>query len=246
MCQLQHFTFCATATHSPVCLPRQKEWCCRKDLPPFNPPRMPVSGMFVVKVFMLLICCVFFAGNSFCQDVITRTDSVRIEANIVNVENNQIRYKLFANPEGPDYLISTSDVLFVEYADGTRRVFNQPIAQQLAAAGQDYETGLGRNIISMSVVDLLYLNATLAYERISASGKFGIRVPLSVGLDPDEEYFGYYKRNRVFGAGIALNLYPFGQSRFNYYLGPQAELSVIKYSTYDYTVYDPDNPGSGL
>lgn len=181
-----------------------------------------------------------FYSKSFSQDIITRTDSVRIEATDLKVGNEQIRYRLYVKPESPEYVISTLDVLFVEYADGTRRVFIQPDA--LMQPAPDYETELGRNIVCISVIDIFYLNATLAYERISASGKFGIRVPLSLGLDPDEQDYGYYLRNKSFSAGIALNLYPYGQRRFNYYFGPQAELSFLNYQTCFYTYPDPDNP----
>ncbi|GAB3528944.1 hypothetical protein GCM10027443_07500 [Pontibacter brevis] len=167
---------------------------------------------------------------------------MRLEATVLQVENEAIRFKLYQEQDGPEYIISTLDVLFLDYADGTRRVFGQPVARQQMKSRPDYTKEWGRNMLTLSVDDFLHQNLTISYERIFGSGKFGIQVPVSVGLNPTGEDRGYFMRNKTFGAGVAANFYPFGQARFTYFLGPQADLSTFKYDSFYYGPYDPDRP----
>jgi hypothetical protein len=181
-------------------------------------------------------------SQAFCQDIITRADSVRIKASILNVGNDLIRYRLYASPDSSEYRISTLDVLFVEFADGTRRVFSQDAMRRQPIDDEDYDTDFGRNILSVSISDFLFVNATVAYERISRSGKVGVKIPLSFGLDPREEIYDFYRRNKNFSAGLDLHIYPFGQGRLSYYLGPQVEYMSFNYYDYYYDRNDPYAP----
>lgn len=183
---------------------------------------------------LLILCCVFLCSQAVCQDIITRTDSVRIEAEIVEVKNNQIRYRLFGNPDSSVYIISPLDVLVVEFADGSQRVFAQQATPRQAAYQPDYAVDWGRNIISLYVTDLFFESFTFSYERVSASGKVGVKVPLSVGFNPRKEPYNYSKQDEIFSAGLAIQFYPFGQGRFSYYVGPQAELAYADYYAYNY------------
>lgn len=205
---------------------------------PFLPFLLP-DGRCLGTGFLALFCCVLFCGQAWCQDIITRTDSVRIEADIVEVKSNQIRYRRYGNTDSSVYIISPMDVLLIKFADGSQRNFTQQATPRQAAYQPDYAVDWGRNIISLYIVDLFFQSFTFSYERVSASGKVGVKVPLSLGTDPREEGYDYSKRDEIFSVGLAIHIYPFGQGRFSYYAGPQVELASANYYVYNYDYNDP-------
>jgi len=217
-------------------------------IPPQSPStfNLPMQQMGAAKALFALLCCTLFACPAFSQDIITRTDSVRIEATVVEVGNEQIRYRLYGKPDSAVYTISTLDVTSVAYEDGTRRAFAPRATPGQTADDTDYTVDWGRNLVSLSVSDLVFQNITFSYERIAASGMVGVKVPLSLGLNPREIDYDYSLRDRKFSAGLALHWYPFGQGRFSYYLGPQVELSFINYLTYYYDYTNPYPVGEQL
>lgn len=190
---------------------------------------------------MALVCCILLIGKGYGQDLIIRTDNVQIQAKVLEIGANQIRFRRSESPDTVTYVISTRDVVTVQLADGTRRSFAPAVDPAQNIEYYNYETGWGRNMISWSVTDIFITNLTFAYERYANSGKFGVKVPVSIGLNPDpENYDGYWRGNRSFAAGLALNYYPFGQGRISYYLGPTAELGLANSYYWDYR--DINNP----
>ncbi|MAN88809.1 MAG: hypothetical protein CL555_19005 [Algoriphagus sp.] len=78
----------------------------------------------VFKSFILIATCLFYF-ESFSQDVITKRDGTDIQTKILEVTPNEIKYKKFDNQSGPTFTILISDVLMVQYENGTRDVFDQ-------------------------------------------------------------------------------------------------------------------------
>jgi len=67
--------------------------------------------------------------GGFSQDIITKNDSVKIEAKIIEVGLNAIKYKKFSNQDGPVYVISKSDIHDILYKNGEQDIFNEsPVA----------------------------------------------------------------------------------------------------------------------
>lgn len=85
------------------------------------------------SLLFLLTSTVFMQA----QDVITKHDGEDIQAKILEVNQNEIKYKRSNNPDGPTFTISKSEVLMVRYADGSKDLFNttpqQPVVQQQPA-----------------------------------------------------------------------------------------------------------------
>jgi hypothetical protein len=67
---------------------------------------------------------VFFTADLFCQDVIVKKDSTKIEAKLLEVKPNEIKYKVFYYQDGPIHVIDKSEVAYVKYSNGTSDVFN--------------------------------------------------------------------------------------------------------------------------
>ena len=65
------------------------------------------------------------------QDIISKRSGEEIEARILKVGLTEIEYRRFDNPDGPIYSILKSDLLYIEYENGSHDVFEetpQPVA----------------------------------------------------------------------------------------------------------------------
>lgn len=74
----------------------------------------------------LLLFCFFIilAGITFAQDIIVTTDSIRIEAKVLEVSGQEVKYKRLDNLEGPTFILSTQMINSIIYANGTVSVFH--------------------------------------------------------------------------------------------------------------------------
>ncbi len=73
----------------------------------------------------LILTCVLVAlcGNAFAQDIIRTIDGRSIEAKVLEINDNDIIYKTFDNPDGPDYRLSISRVARIVFQNGTEQTF---------------------------------------------------------------------------------------------------------------------------
>lgn len=84
-----------------------------------------------MKKTLLLIVAMFATCLGFAQDIIITRDAQRIEAQITEVSSSEIKYKEKANPNGPTFVLSTSEINSIIYASGTVKVYDQqPVQQQ--------------------------------------------------------------------------------------------------------------------
>ncbi|MGV3589851.1 MAG: hypothetical protein ACO1OF_22780 [Adhaeribacter sp.] len=189
----------------------------------------------MAKKILLLFYCWFAVLMAYGQEIITRTDGVAIQAQVLEIKPNQINFRLFGQPDTLIYQISTQDVQTLRRADGATQTFNQPGAN-VADRGFNYETQTRRHILWFHPLDLIYASFTLGYEYLLPSGKLGVKIPVSLGLagGTGSNYYDDFRRNNRYGAGLELNIYPFGQGRFNYYFGPAVNYRSYRFYYYNY------------
>ncbi len=77
---------------------------------------------------MLAFACV--AAQA--QDLITKKNGEDVQAKVLEVNKNDIKYKRWDNLEGPTFTMAKSDILIVRYENGINEVFNN--AQTLSDA----------------------------------------------------------------------------------------------------------------
>ncbi len=79
-----------------------------------------------MKIFCLTVIA-FVATISFCfaQDVITLKTGEDVQAKILEVGHNDIRYKKYDFQEGPTYILLKSEIFMVKYENGDKDIFNQ-------------------------------------------------------------------------------------------------------------------------
>ena len=63
-----------------------------------------------------------FFGLS-AQDIIVTKDSRKIEAKVTEVNIDVVKYKVFANQDGPTYTILKSDIATIIYQNGNVEAF---------------------------------------------------------------------------------------------------------------------------
>lgn len=68
----------------------------------------------------LLICTM----TIFAQDIITRKNGEDIKAKVLEIDNNNVKYKLFDEPDGPIYTIRKSEILMIRHGSGRNEIFN--------------------------------------------------------------------------------------------------------------------------
>lgn len=71
------------------------------------------------KRLILALLLAFFAVQAFGQDIIHTKDQRTIEARVLEIGEETLRYKLFINLEGPDFMMSVSRVDWIEFENGT-------------------------------------------------------------------------------------------------------------------------------
>ncbi len=182
-----------------------------------------------MRIFIYITMLVFASSYLHAQDTIYKADSSVQIVKILEVNETQVKYKLFTNLDGPTYVIGKEYVSLIVYENGSEETFPKSIPDHSIAAPKiDPRThDFGRNFISLNVYDLLVLNTlTFGYEHTSKSGLIGFKIPLSFALNKKD----IYRENKVFGTGLDLNLYPYGQGQAKFFYGPSFEYK--KFTTY--------------
>lgn len=76
---------------------------------------------------MILLC---IAVSLFATDIIILKNSTRIDAVIQEVSQSEIKYKKASNPNGPSFILSTSEIVSIVYDNGEVQTFNDNNNQQ--------------------------------------------------------------------------------------------------------------------
>lgn len=88
--------------------------------------RSAISGTIRTKQFFLTLIMVFcFSMYADAQDKIITKDAESIDAVILEVNLDDVRYRKADNPEGPVYRILKSDISTIIYGNGYVEVFNE-------------------------------------------------------------------------------------------------------------------------
>jgi hypothetical protein len=102
------------------------------------------------KNISLFLCLTLFCGLGYAQDIIVTKDSKRIEAKILEVNINDIKYKNFNNQNGPTYTILKSEIASIIYENGTVEAFSNAQISN-ASSNSSRNVGNANNGTLMSV-----------------------------------------------------------------------------------------------
>lgn len=77
-----------------------------------------------MKNVLVLTILSLVALNVAAQDIVVKKDGSTILAKVLEVNQDNIKYKKFSNQNGPTYTINLSDVMSVNYENGEKEDFN--------------------------------------------------------------------------------------------------------------------------
>ncbi len=78
-----------------------------------------------MKRLTLFLLCATILVTIYAQDIIVTNNSERINALITEVSETEIRYKKADNPDGPIFVLPTSDISSILYRNGDVQTFAQ-------------------------------------------------------------------------------------------------------------------------
>jgi len=192
-----------------------------------------------INYLAIIIFAMLFASTTSAQDKIFLKAGNSIEAKILEINQNDVKYKKFDNLEGPTFTMYKNEVHMIEYENGQSEIFkNDKPAETNDEVFSEKQTskGLKRNRFEASFGYVGYgfteydiesfsgFISAISYERIlNESGLLGLKFKGEVGLTEDDETVATF--------GVALNVYPFKNAEW-LYIGPSIKYGMLLYDDY--------------
>lgn len=196
------------------------------------------------------------------QDTLYTEDGAKKIVKIVEVSQIVVRYKLSSSPDGLTYAITVEDVIKIVYENGTTTFFYKGASKPIPSPEVSKEEAaiqviplpqkpprkivIGRNIISINVLQFFTNSLMVGYEHRLKSGNNSIKIPVSFGnganVLPDTN--SNYYNNKIFSVGFDFNKYPHRKARAKakYFYGPSIEYGQFTFLDYTFTPVPPYNP----
>lgn len=142
------------------------------------------------------------SSTYFCQDLLIKKDSSRLEVKLLEVNPRALKFKLYSNLNGPDYIIDKMEVALIIYQNGIQEVINVPENVNPPKKSKYREVKLSDyinfNLQVGVVINNIYCNKPRYRE--------------SLGQTTSENYNGYSKKSNInFNVGFNFLL---GKNRF--------------------------------
>lgn len=92
-----------------------------------------------MKKLLALAIALFVICDMMAQDLIKRSDDSTIEAKVLEISPELVKYKRFSNLDGPTYVLPISQILYIEYQNGERENFSQLVDSEKNSVTQTPE-----------------------------------------------------------------------------------------------------------
>jgi len=90
-----------------------------------------------MKVVTLFILSVIFSFSAFSQDTLYTIKGKTINGKVFEITQHEIKYKSDVNSEGPLYVIDKSEIVLIQYRNGTKEVFeNSPTVSEQTSTSE--------------------------------------------------------------------------------------------------------------
>jgi len=160
-----------------------------------------------MKKLIITITCIAFIKAAKSQDLLVTKDSSHVQTVIVEVQADNVKYKLAKNPEGPTYILAKSNIAYINYKNGTsdRFTIEKPgndlnkynLDGSVPACNNNYyripyhkkdfsHLYKRKNYIGFNHLALLNSNISFTYMRDLVKEKAILTIPVAIGIDkPD-------------------------------------------------------------
>jgi len=82
------------------------------------------------RLFLFLAAIAVGVTSAFAQDVITLKNGKEMIALVYEIGDTDVKYKKIENPSGPNYTLKISEIFMIEYANGSKDMFDVPMPTQ--------------------------------------------------------------------------------------------------------------------
>jgi hypothetical protein len=151
-----------------------------------------------------LFCLLFLivCSLSYAQDQLFKKDNSKIDVKILEINETEVKYKLFTYQDGPTIIISKNEIAMIIYQNGSHEVFNNPVTttqtivitqpkpidfKVIEPQKQDNTPKIEdllktKNLISCNLMEPLNGTFGFSYLREFGNNYFNVYVPISVGF----------------------------------------------------------------
>jgi hypothetical protein len=77
------------------------------------------------KVFFIIVLMTLTVTGAMAQDLITKRNGSELNVKVIEVGENEVKYRSSGDDSGPLRIISKSEIFRIKYANGSTDVFNQ-------------------------------------------------------------------------------------------------------------------------
>ena len=91
----------------------------------------------LISLLFLLSCGVWDAA---AQDLIVKKDGTNVEAKVLEIGEKDIKYKKASHLDGPTYLVSVANVVYIRFEDGSTDIFSQGGLRPSGGRGEESRT----------------------------------------------------------------------------------------------------------
>lgn len=99
------------------------------------------------KLLFVLFAVWYGAMTAAAQDLIVKTDASQVEARVLEISPDAVRYKRSSNPDGPTYVLPVAEIRYIRYANGEVEYYAKEVpAEPLTparSAGEAQEQAAG-------------------------------------------------------------------------------------------------------
>ncbi len=153
------------------------------------------------KYIFYIIAFMSLQGLIIAQDQIFKKDNSKVEAKILEINQNEIKYKLFTYQDGPTIIIAKKEVALIIYQNGTHEVitaaetqvphtpsviYNNPINYSYnedSIKKREFSNLIStKNIVFLNIIEPLNGSFGLSYMREFANNYLHAYVPISAGF----------------------------------------------------------------
>jgi len=86
-------------------------------------PKSHTSRWNLIKILPFFVILYFGADGTFAQDIITLKTGDDIQALVKEIDDVDVKYKNFDNPDGPTYTLKRWKIFMIRYANGSKEIF---------------------------------------------------------------------------------------------------------------------------
>jgi hypothetical protein len=188
------------------------------------------------RILLSLILLLVFVLSSHAQDKLIKRNGRILEGKVTEVGVKEIRYQTSQDPNSAKFVIRKAELERIEFANGEVFVISEraPVKKE-EPARRSYGTDYGRNILTISPFKALDSGPGLgfSYERLVGENQYvGIILPVAFIFKEYSVYSSsidlsnHYYTNLYMSPGVKI--YPFGQRKVTYAVGPNIMLGFNK------------------